>query len=120
VWEEGWPFPVAWERYSSDRAEGLVRDLLYINIYWGLVNLLPIYPLDGGQIARAGLDHVRPDDGVRLSLWFSIFAATAMAIVALVRLEDTFLTFFFGYFAYMSYTEMQERFGTRGGWGGYR
>ena len=30
----------------------LIWDLLQVNILWGLVNLLPVYPLDGGQIAR--------------------------------------------------------------------
>ena len=30
----------------------LVWDLLFVNIFWGLVNLLPVFPLDGGQISR--------------------------------------------------------------------
>jgi len=29
--------------------------MLYINLYWGLFNLLPIYPLDGGQVVRTFL-----------------------------------------------------------------
>ena len=27
----------------------MIHDLLWINIFWGLINLLPIYPLDGGR-----------------------------------------------------------------------
>jgi len=30
-------------------------DLLLINLFWGLFNLLPIYPLDGGQLAHVFL-----------------------------------------------------------------
>ena len=30
----------------------LASDLLWVNIFWGLVNLLPVHPLDGGHIAR--------------------------------------------------------------------
>jgi Zn-dependent protease len=30
----------------------LARDLLYINVVWSLVNLLPLWPLDGGQLFR--------------------------------------------------------------------
>jgi len=29
-----------------------IYDLMWINITWGLVNLLPVFPLDGGQILR--------------------------------------------------------------------
>lgn len=31
----------------------LYDDLLYVNILWGIVNLLPIHPLDGGQSLEA-------------------------------------------------------------------
>lgn len=34
-------------------------DLLQINLFWGVVNLLPVYPLDGGQIAWELLDAPR-------------------------------------------------------------
>lgn len=30
----------------------IIADLLYINIIWSLVNLLPLWPLDGGQLFR--------------------------------------------------------------------
>ena len=33
------------------RAMLLVNDLLFVNFYWGLVNLLPVWPLDGGHIS---------------------------------------------------------------------
>ena len=49
--------------------------MLYVNIFWGLVNLLPVYPLDGGQIARELLELASPADGVRQSLWLSVIAA---------------------------------------------
>ena len=33
--------------------------LVFINLYWGLLNLLPIWPLDGGQAAQILLDALR-------------------------------------------------------------
>jgi stage IV sporulation protein FB len=33
----------------------LVEDLVYVNIGWSLVNLLPLYPLDGGMGLQAAL-----------------------------------------------------------------
>ena len=36
-------------------ADVILRDLLFLNIGWSLVNLLPIWPLDGGHLFRLGL-----------------------------------------------------------------
>lgn len=30
----------------------VVFSLVYVNLYWAVLNLVPVYPLDGGQIAR--------------------------------------------------------------------
>jgi Zn-dependent protease len=111
--------PVIWQPFS-DRTNMLIFDLLYINIYWGLVNLLPVYPLDGGQISREVFQVFNPRDGLRLSLWLSLVVAAGLAVLALVRLGDQFLALFFGYFAYISYSVLREQFGPGGGLGGYR
>ena len=60
------------ELFESLDLNMLIFDLLFINIFWGLVNLLPVYPLDGGQIAREVLGLVNPADGLRQSLWLSV------------------------------------------------
>jgi stage IV sporulation protein FB len=52
----------------------------WINLYWGLVNLLPVYPLDGGQISRTVLQSWYGTRGLRLSLGISIVAAAATAV----------------------------------------
>jgi Zn-dependent protease len=55
--------------------------LLWINLFWGLVNLLPIFPLDGGQISRDFLDGIMPgNQGRRAALWISIILAAVLAI----------------------------------------
>ncbi len=48
-----WPsvMPIRFEGFRSPQLNQLIGSLLFVNIYWGLVNLLPIYPLDGGRIA---------------------------------------------------------------------
>lgn len=52
---------------------------LFANLFWGLVNLLPMLPLDGGQIALALMPG--RDDGVRVrrTAWLSIGVAVAAA-----------------------------------------
>jgi stage IV sporulation protein FB len=50
--------------------------LLFINLTWGLVNLLPIWPLDGGQISREVFDGLWPRGrGVEVSLTISLIVA---------------------------------------------
>ncbi|MFQ3591970.1 MAG: site-2 protease family protein [Gemmataceae bacterium] len=81
--------------------KGLVRDypslgnflqyLLIINLVWPLLNLLPIYPLDGGQIAREALQmassrsaYVNSRPALVVSLWLSI--ATSVGFVLYILL----------------------------------
>ena len=97
----------------------LVHQLLFVNILWGLVNLLPVYPLDGGQIAREALTMRSPRKGMIKSLWLSVFTGAAVAIIALLSLpKPFFIVLMFGYFAYINYRILQEYRG-RGGYGGY-
>ncbi len=84
----------------------LVSDLLYINVLWGLLNLLPIYPLDGGQISREIFVKQSPGQGIAKSLKLSIFTASALAIYAAAGLQRTFLAFMCGYLAYLSITAL--------------
>ncbi len=44
---------------ESAGAEMLVM-LLVINLFWGLFNLLPIFPLDGGQVTREVCEALAP------------------------------------------------------------
>ncbi len=77
----------------------VVDDLLYVNIYWGLVNLLPIYPLDGGRVSRALFAHRDPRGGNRHALYLSVAFAGAVAAFALTT-GDYFLVLLFGLLAF--------------------
>lgn len=123
-----WPdtlLPVGFSPYFKSNGEInynltiLLIDLLYVNIFWGLVNLLPIWPLDGGRISQEVLQTIQPRDGLVMSLWLSIFVAVGAGILAWVRLDDGFLALFCGYLAYSSYQSLQALSGGSG-WGGYR
>ncbi len=96
------------EWISNVNVERLVDDLLWVNILWGLINLLPMYPLDGGQFFREVLMLVNPRDGVRQSLLLSIGTGIAMAVFAYTRLESVYAAALFGYLAYMSYVALQS------------
>lgn len=86
---------------------GFVNNFLFVTIVYGILNLLPVYPLDGGQIARELLTMVVGADGVRLSLFLSMVVAGCLAMYGAVRLQDIFMTIFFGYLAYSSFATLQ-------------
>lgn len=85
------------------------------SVYWGIMNLLPIFPLDGGQIARELLLAANPRDGVRQSLVLSIVAAVGLCAVVWLQWQDWWLALFFLLLAYESYSALQS-YGARGPW----
>ncbi len=100
----------------------LASALLYINIFWGLVNLLPVYPLDGGQIARTMMIDRNPGGGAIKSLWLSVYVGGGMALVGFVQLGSFFVAIMFVMLAFQSYMAIQQMRGGggfgRGGFGG--
>lgn len=63
----------------------ILTDLLYINFFWSFVNLLPLWPLDGGQLFRLGMLQItNPAQGERVT--HIVGAAFGVAGVALAYL----------------------------------
>lgn len=98
--------PVQWKFFGS-ALDIAVAYLLFVNIAWGLVNLLPIYPLDGGQISRELLTLGDPRRGIVRSLQLSIGAAALVAAYALVN-SSLYLCIMFGVLAVGSYQTLQR------------
>ncbi len=88
---------------------------LFVNILWGLVNLLPVYPLDGGQISRELFLLNDYRGGLTNSLWLSVITGGAMAVFGLMN-GSLWMAFMFGSLAYSSYQALQN-FGGGGGYG---
>jgi membrane-associated protease RseP (regulator of RpoE activity) len=110
-----WPVELGRGLYfdeSSYWSEQLVWQLLFVNIYWGLINLLPVYPLDGGQISREAFVSLSPRDGYQQSLLVSIFVGGALAAYGAYR-EQWWMAILFGILAYQSYQLLQHH---RSGW----
>jgi stage IV sporulation protein FB len=77
--------------------------LVQINLVWGLVNLLPIWPLDGGQAAQTLLSLYDRSQGQRWAHVVSLLTAGALAVLVYSLRENLYLTVFFGYFALMNF-----------------
>ncbi len=61
---------------------GALRYLGWINLGWGLLNLLPILPLDAGHALVALLDGATKGRGEQSVRWLSIACATALGLAA--------------------------------------
>jgi stage IV sporulation protein FB len=94
----------------------LLHAILYVNIWWAFMNLLPVYPLDGGQISRELFVMSNYQSGIKNSLILSIVAAAGVALWAFSR-HDTYLGIMFALLGYSSFQILQAYSG-RGGFGG--
>lgn len=83
-----------------------IRFLLFANISWGVLNLLPIYPLDGGQVSASLFQMVDFRDGMRKALILSMATAACVGIYGLTH-EWHMAPIFFGYMAYQNYITLQ-------------
>jgi Zn-dependent protease len=92
----------------NQRLGAVLNGIFFVSLVWGMINLLPIYPLDGGQIAREIFLKLSARAGILMSLYVSIVAAVAMAVFTFVAWNhDWFVAVFFLYLAYGSYVTLQ-------------
>jgi stage IV sporulation protein FB len=94
----------------------IVNDLIFINLLWGLLNLLPIWPLDGGQVSREVCENASPGRGLNLSLTISTATAGFLAVCAIAdwagrpilpfAFGSPFTAIMFGLLAWQSYQSL--------------
>lgn len=82
--------------------------LVWINLLWGLVNLLPIWPLDGGQASQILLTLYDRSRGRRLSHIVSLMVSGMLAVWFGLATDQLFLTLFFAAFAFINYQTLQS------------
>lgn len=85
-----------------------IAQLIWLNIGWGLVNLLPVLPLDGGHICRDVAIAASPQRGTEIALWISIVVAAAVGAWFLYT-DQRYRGFFFAALAIQNYMDMQQR-----------
>jgi stage IV sporulation protein FB len=99
-------------------AESAFWYLVFINLGWGILNLLPIWPLDGGQISFNFFSRFYPDRGPQIAHGISFLVAGILAVNALAGYRGHgFIPFapgglyamlLFGSLAFGSYSAMQR------------
>lgn len=87
---------------------------IWINLVWGVFNLLPIHPMDGGQALRAWLASRMPwRRALDLSLKISMGVAVVTAVVALTQ-SWIFATVLLAWMAFRNYNERESVLGRAG------
>lgn len=75
------------ESAHAERAGDLTRvamlELIWVNAGWGVLNLLPMLPLDGGNIMAASLDKMTDGRGERAARMVSIGVSALAALAAI-------------------------------------
>ncbi|MBD3676388.1 MAG: hypothetical protein HUJ26_22995 [Planctomycetaceae bacterium] len=92
----------------------LIVQFKFVNLWWGLLNLLPIYPLDGGQVAEQVCRKINPYRGMENTFKLGIIVAVIVAIFAWQRMGQTYMALMFLFLAFNNYQFLEQTRG-RGG-----
>lgn len=104
----------AWHITPLGQAQGLARtvvwDLLWVNIGWGVINLLPILPLDGGHIVAALVRSRSRDEtaGERRVHLISLVAAAVLLLVSIVWLKSMWLGVMALILGVLNFTQLRQ------------
>lgn len=96
-----------------------IRFTLFMCLFYNIMNLIPIYPLDGGQVVREVCLGISPSRGVQLSLGLSFLVAGLVAVYSLLKwqgravpyyppLDPAFVMFFSGLMALENFVMLQR------------
>jgi Zn-dependent protease len=123
----GWSRPAVVRDPTDLLPAFLYRQLIWVNLVWGVFNLLPVFPLDGGQIARELCGMRWGPRGKRISLKISFGVALAVMAYSILCEVDAgelggrvldelpwwgrgtvYTALLFGFLAYESYLLLQR------------
>lgn len=85
------PIPFVTDWLSLDRGREIpsaigqivVGFLLFVNIFWPLLNLVPVPPLDGGQIVREGLEWMGVPNAYRIAAVIGAVCGCGIGLLAM-------------------------------------
>jgi Zn-dependent protease len=105
-------FPQLWTldlpRAASPNIYLAVNFALFVNIFWGLMNLVPVIPLDGGQVARDLLMYRDPYRGLTHALQLSIVVGIVAAVLLFLVPALPYAWMMFALLAVSNYLTLQQ------------
>ncbi len=94
-------------RTLGQNALTIYVQMIQINLIWGLLNLLPIWPLDGGKISEVLLGYVNRRNASRRAHTISLLTAGILAVI-LFRFHQIPMGIWFAYFGFINYQILQS------------
>jgi Zn-dependent protease len=86
----------------------VLSQVVWVNIVWSAFNLLPVLPLDGGQVCASALHFVVKDRAVRIAHIISIVVAVAGGLYAITNANFIFIAIFAGFLAYWNFSQLSK------------
>ncbi|HYV67693.1 MAG TPA: site-2 protease family protein, partial [Myxococcales bacterium] len=85
-------------------AAAVLAMIEWTSVFWAMLNLLPVVPLDGGHVLEAVLEGIRRKPSAALASWISAVVAGCVALVAWQRFGQWFLAIWLALFAFQNVT----------------
>lgn len=87
--------------------DALMPRLYFANIFWGIFNLIPVPPLDGGHATREFFRMFLTErNAFVVSIWIAMIGGAAVVIYALRR-GQFFIALYIAWFVYMAFQQWQ-------------
>ena len=88
----------------NHNSDYFLSTLISISIFWAVLNLLPVLPLDGGQMLNAMLGPQR----VRITLWVTVIVSILIGLSVFLITRRLLFSLFLGMFAWQAYQALRD------------
>ena len=89
----------------SDHGAYFLSELWSISLFWAILNLLPVLPLDGGQMLNAALGPAR----IKITLWVTILVAAVTGLAMFRYTHSIIFPVFLGMFGWQAFQKLKEQ-----------
>ena len=90
--------------YTNANASSFFFTLFGISLFWALINLLPVLPLDGGQLLHAALGPAR----LNITLWVTIITAAIGGLAMFLVFHSVIFPIILGMYGFQAFKALQE------------
>ena len=87
-----------------DLAFAFLRSFVWAGLVWGILNWIPILPLDGGHMLQHALEMITPTKAAPIARWISVVTGAAVVAVAFY-FGETFLAIFVAMITFMGFRQ---------------